>query len=138
MDLSNRTEVVLDAAAIDTNLVAQIFHDAYMEASIESDEVRIEDAYRTFISFDGKHRFLRFWIVIRCREGVTPEQQMRYADYGNNTYMMVRLSVLQDAISYDYYLDIEGGVTKRNIVLSFKRFMSCAQAAMGDKANDVL
>jgi hypothetical protein len=123
---------VLDPTAIDATLVVQMFRDAYTDASVQGDEVKIQDVYRAYINFDENHRYLRFRVLIKCQDGVKPEAQSKYANSVNGEYIVIRATPIDNLVAFDYYLVIEGGATKRNIVLSFKRFMACTQAAIGD------
>jgi hypothetical protein len=56
----------------------------------------------------------------------------------NQEYIVVRATDRKSAVAYDYYLVIEGGVTKKNIVLTFRRFMSCVEAAVAEDSTGVL
>jgi len=125
---------VLNPEAIDSASLARIFRDAFLDAAIDDDgEVKVKDGYTYYLTLDEHHRFIRYRLVMRCKSGVSRAAQQEYAREMNDGYIVIRTRSIETAIVFDYHLVIEGGVTKRNIFQSFKRFASAANSALADE-----
>jgi len=130
---------VLESQEVTAMALAKVFKDAFMDVTVESDgDLKIKDVYNAFVSTDEKSRFIRFRVLIRCSETADDGARLKYTNSVNTEFIVVRATDRKSAIVYDYYLIIEGGVTKKNIVLTFRKFMPCVGSAVAADSTGVL
>jgi hypothetical protein len=64
---------------------------------------------------------------------------MRFVNRVNDGLMMIRASLTSDGrLYFDYYIPIEGGITKKAVVLAVRRFLSYLAAAMEQDTDNVV
>ena len=118
----------------------QLFDDAYMEASIDTDgDVRVKDKYSCFLRPDADGKVIAVYSIFGAAEGALPEGKMDYANRVNDQVKLIRASVMGDGrFFFDYYIPVDGGITKKALVLVTRRFFSCIDVAMSHDTGNVV
>jgi len=112
-------------------LLREVFEDAYMEVTYDSDgDLMIKDQYTHYVEVDKDSRFVAYRCNLRGNENATEMDRFKYVGMINREVIAIRVAETQSGYSFDCYLWVEGGVTKRNIVLTFKRFASLVEYAL--------
>jgi hypothetical protein len=117
-----------------------MFDAAYLETSIDSDgDLVIKDGYRCFLRPDPDGRLLAACSIFGAKEGASPAAKLEYVNRVNDQVKLIRASVMKDGrYFFDYYVPIEGGITKKAAVLAVRRFLSCLASAMAQDTDNVV
>jgi hypothetical protein len=112
--------------------LARLFEEAYMEVSIDADgDLLIEDEYRCFLRPDLDGRLLAACAVFGARPYADEQAKLRFVNRVNDGLILIRGSVTTDGrFFFDYYIPIEGGATRKAVVLAVRRFLSYLGGAM--------
>jgi hypothetical protein len=125
---------------VNSAALKQLFDDAYMETSIDTDgDVRIKDRYSCFLHPDSDGRLIALYAIF----GTQPEAQLpaklEFVNRVNDKVKLVRASVTGDGrYLLDYYIPVDGGITKKAVVLATRRFLTCIEAAMDEDSGNVV
>lgn len=108
-----------------------IFESALLSPSFHEDNrLRIEDGGTgcwLFIADD----LMRFACWYSTRTSVSQEAKLRNANLVNENRRIVRASVDEDGdLALDWYVSLQGGLTKHQIVSSGKSFLAAVRAAL--------
>jgi hypothetical protein len=130
----------LSSDGMTVEVLKQIFDEAYMETSIDSDgDLVIKDGYRCFLRPDPDGRLLAACSIFGAKEGASPQAKLEYVNRVNDQVKVIRASVMKDGrYFFDYYVPIEGGITKKAVVLAVRRFLSCLSSAMSQDTDNVV
>ena len=101
----------------------QLFDEAYMEASIDSDgDVRIKDKYSCFLRSDADGKMIAIYAIFGVAAGAQPDAKLEFVNRVNDQVKLIRASVMSDGrFFFDYYIPIDGGITKRAVVIAARR-----------------
>jgi hypothetical protein len=134
------SDEILFPSDIDVSELQQLFEDAYMDASIDEDgDLTIEDEYRCFLRPDLDGRMLAAGAIFGARSSADERARLRFVNRVNDGLMMIRASLTSDGRFYfDYYIPVEGGITKKAVVVAVRRFLSYLAAAMDQDIEDVV
>lgn len=122
------------------DLLFKVFDDAYMDPVWDKDgDVQIRDRYSAYILPAADGREIMFLTVYGCSPGVEPEQKYQYVNSVNAEVKLIRAYVRKTgAIAFDFYICVEGGVTKAAIVRAAKRFFNCLDSALRQEGHEVI
>ncbi len=125
---------------VSAEALKQLFEDAYMEVSLDSDgDVRIKDGYTCFLKPDTDKRLVVLYAIFGAKPEAELAAKLEYANRVNDQVKVVRTSVMADGRFYfDYYIPVEGGITKKAIVLATRRFLGTLESAMRQDTGDVV
>jgi hypothetical protein len=118
----------------------QLFDEAYMETSIDSDgDVRIKDKYSCFLRPDADGKMVAVYAIFGVNESAQPAAKLEFVNRVNDQVKLIRASVMGDGrFFFDYYISVDGGITKRAVVMVVRRFLSCIEAAMAQDTGNVV
>ena len=126
--------------AINSDTLKKLFEDAYMDVSVDTDgDLIVKDNYRCYLRPDPDGRLISVYAIFGANPAAVDQDKLAYVNKVNDEVKMIRASVSNNGkFFYDYYLSVEGGITKRAVVLAVRRFFSClATALKADDANVV-
>jgi len=118
---------------LSSELIKEIFEGAYFDASVdpESGDVIIQERYKYYVELDNNsQRFITFRINITRNQNAGIEDRHQYINDVNNGLIAIRVAEFKEIFSFDHYLWVEGGVTRKNIVMAFKTFTSLVESAL--------
>jgi len=123
---------VLAPQDISPTMLKQMFDDAFMDTSIDSDgDLRVEEdglgCYVLPINQGDRIKLLTVW---NSRSTVPASLVLDFANRVNDGVITVRVSVNKNLIFFDYYIPVEGGITRRAIVLATKHFLHVQKLAV--------
>lgn len=125
-------DVLSPREAKDPNTLKSLFEDAYMDTTVDSDgDLRVEEdglgCYVLPINDGNRIKLLTVW---QARSGSTPSKRLDFANRVNDEIITVRVSIGDDLVFFDYYIPIEGGITKKAVILATKHFLSVQKLAV--------
>jgi hypothetical protein len=126
--------------AITADALKLLFEEAYMEVTIDSDgDLIVKDNYRCYLRPDADGRLISIYAIFGASDGAAAADKLAYINRVNDQVKLIRASVSSNGkFFFDYYLTVEGGISKRTIVMSVRRFFSCLGSALREDAGNVV
>jgi hypothetical protein len=117
-----------------------LFVAAYMDASLDEDgDVLIKESYRSYLVPSNDAAWIRLYSPFKGNETATLEDKLAYCNKINNDMIIVRTYVTEKGgFVFEEYLPVEGGITKRAIVLATRRFHRMLESAIRADDKNVL
>jgi hypothetical protein len=121
-------------------VLKQVFEDAYMSVSIDTDgDLIIQDNYRCYLRPDPDGRLIGVYAIFGANPGALDPAKLAYINRVNDEVKLIRASVSKNGkFFFDYYISVEGGISKKAIVLSVRRFFSCLGSAVQQDTDNVV
>lgn len=122
-------------------MLLSLFQAAYMDVSLDEDgDLVVKDTYRQFVFLDNdEKRYVQLVSMFRSNPDATLEAKLAYANRVNDEIVFVRASVTdKGGFCFDYYIPIQGGITKSAIVFALRRFASALKTALGRDTENVV
>jgi hypothetical protein len=125
---------------INADSLKQLFEEAYMEVSVDTDgDLIVKDNYRCYLRPDPDGRLISIYAIFGAAAEAAPPDKLVYINRVNDQVKMIRASVSANGkFFFDYYLSIEGGISKRAVVMSVRRFFSCLGSALREDTGNVV
>lgn len=120
-------------------LLKSVFDDACMDASYDSDgDLRIRDGISCFVL--PKQDRIRLLTLFAFEPNVPLDRKMDLIHQINSNWVMVRATINDKAtiLYFDYDLCVRGGITKKALVLTVKRFLSIPIPAIQEHGSDII
>ncbi|MFD1615382.1 YbjN domain-containing protein [Gelatiniphilus marinus] len=117
---------------ISQEMLCEIFEDAYLSVvkSEKGNGVYISERYNTWFDIDDKKKeYIRFSVVLKINLSVNEQDMNRAINEVNKKYMMSRAFCNANTVEIDYYLWVNGGIDKKNLIFTYK-FFSIASTSM--------
>jgi hypothetical protein len=125
---------------ISTDALKALFEEAYMEVSVDTDgDLIVKDNYRCYLRPDQDGRLISIYAIFGANEAAAEADKLAYINRVNDQVKLIRASVSANGkFFYDYYLSVEGGISKRSVVLAVRRFFSCLGSALREDTANVV
>jgi len=125
---------------ISKEMLHSLFTDAYMDASFDSDgDLMLEERYRLWVLPHPEGSQIRVMSLFRANPSSSLSDRIAFANSVNDDLVVIRAYVREDgSFGFDYYIPVEGGTTKRNIVMATKLFASLLDAVARKDVDDVM
>ncbi len=104
-----------------------IFDDAFMETNLEDEDLLyVRDGnLGCYVMPSESKGDIRLVGYASAKENTKELQKLQFANRANLTYKFVRTYILQNGrFAFDYFVMINDGLTRRNLVQTFKRFIN--------------
>ena len=89
-------------------------------------DVIVKDNYRCYLRPDPDGRLISVYAIFGCQPNASQADKLAYVNRVNDQVKLIRASVSSNGkFFFDYYISVEGGVSRRSIVMSVRRFFSC-------------
>jgi hypothetical protein len=125
------SEELISDENISKELLKEIFEGAYYDVSVdEKGDMTIKDSYSAFADVSKNRKLITFSAYFNRDLQAEPDDIKDYLHHVNYQLLAIRVSKLERSFFYEYTFNIQGGVTRKNIVYSFKTFMIALQAAL--------
>ncbi len=131
---------ILKPEDVNSAVLKEMFDDAYMETSIDTDgDVKIKEKYSCYLRPDPDGRLVAVYAIFGAQDGAAGQAKLDYVNRVNDKVKLIRASVMGDGrYFFDYYIPVDGGITKKGVVLAVRRFLSCIEAAMSEDSDNVV
>jgi hypothetical protein len=125
---------------INSDALKALFEENFMEVSVDTDgDLIVKDTYRCYLRPDPDGRLISIYAIFGADPGAKVPDKLAYINHVNDQVKLIRASVSANGkFVFDYYLSVEGGVSKRSIVLSVRRFFSCLGLALREDTTNVV
>jgi hypothetical protein len=117
-----------------------LFVQAYMDASLDEDgDVLVKEQYRSYLVPSSDAAWIRLYSPFKANEQAAQEDKLAYVNKINADLIIVRAYVNQNGgFIFEEYLPVEGGITKRALVLATRRFHRMLESAIRADDKNVL
>jgi hypothetical protein len=129
--MTNEPEVV-QADAVTKDLLKALLDAAYMNVSIDEDgDVMVKDTFRFWVIPAENGRWVRMFAQFKGNPEATMGAKLEYVNTVNRDLHVVR-AYLRDngGFTFDQYIPVEGGVSRRSIVFAVRGFDSLLKSAL--------
>ncbi|MEI6776472.1 MAG: YbjN domain-containing protein [Chloroflexales bacterium] len=125
---------------VNTESLYALFISAYMNVYRDDvGDVYLKDGYTVWVFPQKAGAQIRLMAQFRAAEGSERLAKLEYANLINDQLKLVRAYVDSDEdVGFDYFIPVEGGITKRNIVLSTRTFIDFIRTALGRDEQNVI
>ncbi len=125
---------------VNADLLRKVFDNAGYGASVDADQdVLVKDKYSCYLRPDLEGKLVVLYAIFGPRVGATRAAQLDFVNRVNDQVKLIRASLMADGrYLFDYYLSVEGGVTRDCIVAAGRRFLSCLEAAVAQDTDEVV
>ena len=131
---------LLQPEQVNAEMLRKLFADAYMDASIDKyGDTLIVETYRSNVVPDLDGTWLRVYAVFDANPDANPDDKLEYANRINREMVIVRVHVQQSGrFTFEHFLPLEGGITRKALVLAVRRFNRLLEAAIRKDDNKVI
>jgi len=119
-------------------LLKSVFDDAFMETSYDDDgDLRVKEDCSCFVMIrKDRIRLLSVW---GFKSSVSEQQKLEFVNRVNSEYIIVRATAgTKNILFFDYDIPLAGGIPKRTLVLTTKRFLSIPRPAVREYGGDLV
>lgn len=115
-----------------------LFDAAFFDTSLDAEgDLLIRDSFRHFVIL--KQNRIQFLTVFEVSENATQSERLEYANRMNYEYVMVRVYLsAKGSMIFDCDMCLAGGLTRLNVVQTFRRYTSIVKDMLRDDKDGVL
>jgi hypothetical protein len=120
--------------------IKSIYEAAYMETEWDSEgDIRIKDEINCFALLSEAKDRIQLIGIFGFNPKSSMAQRLECVNKINTEYIMVKATAGgNDSLQFRFDICIAGGITKKNLVLATKRFLSIPRDAALDDCPDIL
>ncbi|NNC95813.1 MAG: hypothetical protein HKN92_09650 [Chitinophagales bacterium] len=119
---------IIDNANLSVELVNKVFEDAYyeiIEVNANENYLLVKDIWKVYVDIDNDKNYITFSLTWSTNEEASLEDKLALVNMISTKVLMVApyVSTSSGNIVIKYDLWVEGGVSKKNVILSHKAFV---------------
>jgi hypothetical protein len=129
--VSDTSEMILPDSATKEVLKA-LLDAAYLNVSLDSDgDIEVNDTYRYWVIPAQNGKWIRLFAQFKGNPDASMATKLEFANVVNRDLHIIR-AYLRDTggFTFDRYIPVEGGVSRRAIVFAVREFDDLLQAAL--------
>ena len=133
------SEDLITPENLSKELLKSVFDAAYMETSYDDDgDLRVKEDVRCWVLLPGEKRDrIHLLTIFGLKPEASRQQRLELANEINKEYVVVRAFInSSDSLSLTYDFLLEGGITKKALVLGVKRFCGIPRLAINELDRD--
>lgn len=134
------TDEVVHPKDISPDFLLELFNAAYMNVSFDDDgDVRVEENYGCWLFPQFNGRYIRLMSLFRPNPDALLPERLNFVNKVNDEMVLIRAYLKEDGgFGFDYYIVVEGGITKRNIVTTTRNFLAFLGAVARMDTEDMM
>ena len=134
------SEELIPPENLSKELLKDVFDAAFMDASFDEDgDLKVKDQVTWYVCPSEKRDRIRLLAQFAFEPSTSELERLECANHINDEYTIVRASVgKNDRLRSSYDIPTAGGVTKKALVLTLKRFCSVPQEAVREYGQDTV
>ena len=116
---------IISPKNISSELLKQLFEDAYLDASIDkkTGNIIIKENWSTWIYIDEEKRYFSFNISFTIKKKSKLVDRVEYTHNVSKEFILIKAYNDNGGITFSTYIWLEGGVTPKNIIKTYKAFV---------------
>ncbi len=119
-----------------------LYDGAYMECVQDSDgdSVITDSGLKCIATLPRSQDSIHLAVLFPLKESVSLQEKLECVNRINDRYIITRAAVTKDSdlLLCDYYIFLNGGVSRKAIVLGTKKFMEVTRQAVEEYAKDIV
>ena len=121
------------------DLLENIYQDACMSTTFDDDgDLRVGDGGIKCYAFP-KEKHIKLMSIFGAEDGAQRAALVEFANQVNVEYIIVRVSISdKNSIFFETTIPVEGGITKKAVVLATKRFLSIPVQTIVEHGKDLV
>lgn len=125
----------------------QLFNEAYMDCEIYNNEIKVknENGVTYYIAIAPDKDSIRLSVYYQLRKDVSFEDKLKASNLVNDTYNIIRTSILDcpgnndyETLIFNHFIHVAGGVTRKNIIITSRRFMYLVGEALDEYLEEII
>lgn len=131
---------VVQPEDVSKDMLQELFESAYMETSFDSDgDLRVKETYSFWVLPHNEGKQIRLMSQFRAKPESSLSDRLSFVNTVNEELVVIRASMDEDGdFGFDYYIPVDGGITKRAIVMAAKFFAALIEAAVRKDEKEVV
>ena len=130
---------VLTADNVSVERLQGIFEAAYLDYEIlANEELRVQEKIRIRVRFSQERRAITLYAGYGFKAETTREQRIEAANRINAEYLIVRCSVVEQSLWFEYDFMLDGGLAPKALVLGLRRFAGIPPSAVDKHAAELI
>ncbi|MBU1235304.1 MAG: YbjN domain-containing protein [Gammaproteobacteria bacterium] len=121
-------------------LLASVYDAAFLETSWDNEgDLRVKEKIACFVLPSERKDRIQLLSIFGFVPSATEAQRLQCVNNINRDYILLTATTgRNDTLQFKYELFVEGGITKKNLVLATRRFLSIPQSAIQDHGADIV
>ena len=134
------SDVLITADHVSRDLIRYTFEAAFMDFELDSEgDVCVKDGCNVHVLLDKERNRIALICQFTFKSSSSEMQRLEAVNKINMGYLFVSASARpQDTLRFEYDIFLDGGMSKKGLVLAVKRFASIPFAAVKDYAHDIV
>ena len=123
---------LLEQENLSKEMLKDLFEKAFFNVSDQGDTLIIQDQGRLLNKYAvqiANNKQIKFFALVKSKETQT-ESRINYCNRMNQVLNTLRVYITDDCIQMDWYIPLNGGITEKNVIFSFKYFQSQVDEAI--------
>jgi len=134
------SEELITPEDLSKELLKSIFDAAFMDASYDEDgDLRVKEQVTCYVYPSERRDRIRLLAQFAFKSSVSQLERLECANRINDEYIIVKAAVGQnDRLRFIYDIPTAGGITKKALVLTLKRFCSIPHEAVREYGRELV
>ncbi|MCP3887488.1 MAG: YbjN domain-containing protein [Desulfobulbaceae bacterium] len=133
------SEELITVDNVSKEFLESIFSAAFMDVTHDNDgDIVVKDACSCIVMPSKESKKILLFCQFTFKPSASDNEKLVCANNINSEYMMVRAFVLGNILRFSYDIVLNGGITKKALVLIVKRFASIPHVAVEDHGQGLL
>ena len=134
------SEKMISSDNLSKDLLKNIFDDAYLDAGFDEKDgdLYVKETWKTWFFLDEKKRYFSMSLYFIINEDSSMADRLEYASNVTREFILIKANVEKTVIAFKTYVWLEGGMTYKNIIKTYKAFLWVTEAALDDDKKNVL
>ena len=130
---------LITADNVSKELLKSVFDAAFMDTAYDKDgDLFVRDRCTCFVFCDKEKRVVYLRSYFRLTASASEIQRLTCANEINGNYLLVRAIVSDHTVMFGHDIALDGGISKKALVLLLKRFCRIPHDAVGDYGKDIV
>ena len=135
----NMSDDILTTESISTALLKSVFDASYIDSTIdEDDELVVQDIIKVRIRISSSKDRIRLYSLFGFVPDTDMTTKLDCANKINQDYLFVCSSVNDNMLFFRYDIYLAGGLSKKGLIATVRKFASIPQDAVQDYGKDLI
>jgi len=134
------SEEMITVDNLSQELLKQVFDGAYMQVFTDNQgDIYVQDRCKCWLFPDKEKRHIRLHAQFGFKPDSSDLQRLECVNMINRGWLIVRATVgKNNALIFNYDVSLDGGISRKYLVLLVKRFCSIPHDAVSDCGKDIV
>ena len=123
---------------VSKELIKEVFDSAFLDTGYDQGDLFIKETWRTWVFVDEKNRFLSVNLYFNLNLSSSLADRLDYVNYVSKEFILVKVALYDKTIRFGTYIWLEGGVSPKNIIKTYKAFLMVIEEALNTDRKNVL